>query len=69
LLAENVQTLSATIAEECMTIPAPPPRPDPDPPPRPDPTPAGPEETPVRIIDPPPSLPSPGYPIKDPPPS
>ena len=50
-----------------MTIPTPPPRPDPNPPPRPDPKPAGPDESPVRIIDPTPGLPSPGYPIDDPP--
>src|SRR5262245_41822326 len=54
-MAGNVQfELTAPIStEELMTIPAPQPRPDPDPRPQPDPKPASPDETPVRIIEPP----------------
>ncbi|MGH7618298.1 MAG: hypothetical protein ACREPM_13825 [Gemmatimonadaceae bacterium] len=50
-------------------MPDPGPKPGPEPMPRPAPLPTTPEETPVTIIDLPPTLPSPGIPIEDPLPS
>lgn len=47
-----------------MTIPAPDPRPTPQPQPQPNPPPVNPDETPVQIIELPPSQPSPGIPDK-----
>lgn len=50
-----------------MTIPSPDPRPTPQPQPQPDPKPVNPDETPVTIIELPPSQPSPGIPVDKPP--
>ncbi|HXT16087.1 MAG TPA: hypothetical protein VN706_10695 [Gemmatimonadaceae bacterium] len=52
-----------------MTAPAPEPPRSPDPFPTPEPGPANPDETPVKIIDLPPGLPSPGIPVDNPLPS
>jgi hypothetical protein len=51
-----------------MSVPISDPRPKPEPYPRPNPTPINPDETPLEIIELPPSQPSPGIP-QDPPPS